>query len=199
MSTRLYSALLAGAVVTSIVTATDNVQAFSLDFAGSNLKSVSDLNINGNLFEVDFQSQNYQGSFQGTPLFLDDQLGAIEAANALAIALNSSGFVNDPNSTFGDGVRNSFLIPFSLTSGNPSQQQVTSVEGEFNNGTVAILGSFFTDGVTGSAPQSASYAVFTQTGTTAVPTPALLPGLIGFSMSIVRKRKKQQVDGRATT
>lgn len=212
MAIRFSSALLAGAVATTIVTTASNAQAISLDFAGSNLKSVTGLNVNGTIFDVDFASQNFNGAFNGStgdPFFLtspNPETDATAAASALIAVLNdqANGFVNNPNSTFADGARTGFLIPFLTTvvqGQGPNNDTVTSIVGIFDsvNGIVNPSGNLLFGQVDAGA-QAFSYAVFTvdEDATAAIPTPALLPGLLGFGMSIVRKRKKQQEDSLAT-
>lgn len=72
----------------------------------------------------------------------------------------------------------------SLTSGNADLISSTS----FTDDSVTVN---FTDIFTPPASQVFSFDIQTSDAA-AIPTPALLPGLIGFGMSIVRKKRKQE-------
>lgn len=65
-------------------------------------------------------------------------------------------------------------------------------EGEFFNQLLIVLGDDVPGGNGFNERWAADNFTFGQAYAQPVPTPALLPGLIGFGMSIVRKKRKQQ-------
>ncbi len=204
MATRLHSALLAGAVATSVIATAEVAQSATPDFNGGSsiLSSITDLSIPGyGIFDVNFRTPNFNGAYGGNnPFFLGNEAGADAAVDAINSVLDitsvnglefGEGLNNNGNTNQGFGAtqRNAYLVPYLLQNGD---SEVLNKLGSYD-GDDWVRSNFAAVAVTESGSQTApttSYAIFTQTQ--AVPTPALLPGLIGFGMSVVRKRKKQQ-------
>jgi hypothetical protein len=78
-----------------------------------------------------------------------------------------------------------YLIPYNLfgQGNNPTVDVVASSSGNPWNAIVATVPR------NGGGNQPV-YAVFTEVPSTAVPTPALLPGLVGLGVAALRKKKQ---------
>ena len=195
MATRSYSALLAGVVASSILVTAEISQAASLQGPNQNLQGINDLQIGSFLVDVGFASGSFNSAYgpnanSPVPRFLNDAAGATTAVNAINAFFNSVGFgdqVGPPGPT--DGIQGSnsdqYLIPFFLDNSGG----FTAKRGRYNSSDWASV-SDFSASSNAPANQTPSFAVFSNAR--AVPTPALLPGILGFGMSIVRKRKKQR-------
>lgn len=105
--------------------------------------------------------------------------GAATLAYDLDAVMDTTLRIASPNSGSGVWDLNVFIPTSLFTSSDPYVYFYSAFNGSFNG-----FDEWAT--VAGGAPTGVD-----------IPTPALLPGLIGFGMSIVRKRKQQQVESLA--
>jgi hypothetical protein len=176
----LTGALVMGAMAIGSFVSIDAAEAATLvTNGGGDVLGIEDLLVGTTTYDVDFKNANYQNLFeaQGEPnLFLGNQTGAQTAAAAINAFLTSS-------LQFGSiflGNASSYLIPYALN-GNTVNAVLSS-----GNPWIASLSTAPKNGG-GNQPV---YAVFTEVPSTAVPTPALLPGLVGLSVAALRKKKQ---------
>jgi hypothetical protein len=184
----LTGALVMGTVAIGSLGAIDAAEAASLvTNGGGKVLGIDALQVGTTTYDVDFNNANFTSLFgpqnppNNLPTFWQDPSGAQTVANAINAFLTSSG-------QFGSiflGNAATYLIPYNLSgNGNNTTINVVSSSGNPWNAIVTT------------APQNGGgnqpvYAVFTEVPTsTAVPTPALLPGLVGLGVAALRKKKQ---------
>lgn len=167
-------------------------QAAALVGPLNNLQGIDALQIGDTVYDIRFRSGSFNSTFDNPagakplPTFLGNESGATAAVNAINAFFNSVNF-GDNAGPPADGILGNvspqYLIPFladTLNNGN-----VTSKVGVYSSGNW-ILGSNLLD--QRNASQTASYVEFTNAR--AIPTPALLPGVIGVGLGLLRKRQQ---------
>lgn len=168
-------------------------QAAALFGPRNNLQGIDGLQIGDTIYDVRFNSGSFNSIFklpgdsgsQTVPTFFGNQTGANSAVNAINAFFNSAAI--NFGDLSGDGilgnVSTQYIIPFAAQASNNGF--VDSALGIYQ-GTSWTLGSVFT--AQRNASQTPSYVEFINSRP--VPTPALLPGLIGLGWTALRKRKK---------
>jgi hypothetical protein len=182
----LTGALAMGAVAIGSLVAIDAAEAATLVInGGGKVLGIDALQVGSTTYNVDFDNANFTSLFgpqnppSTLPTFWQDPSGAQTVANAINAFLTSS-------SQFGSiflGNAASYIIPYDLTgNGNNTVQAVLSS----GNPWVASLATAPRNG----GKNQPVYAVFAEVPSTAVPTPALLPGLVGLGVAALRKKKQ---------
>lgn len=159
---------------------------------------VDDIDIDGVTYNVNFTIDTF-ASLYGAPAdnnstyalnpFWGNQTGALSATNALVAVLNAENPVPTRTSPFS----RTFLTPTQVI-GNLLGGSFGSFD-RFNPTPSWRTGSFA--GLGESIEQS--YATFAVVPPTPIPTPALLPGLLGMGIAAWRKRKNQESEQVAET
>lgn len=214
--TMSFSAVMAATVAGGFVAAfTAPAQALSIA-NGSTLNLTGSVNITGNPgnYQFDFLSQGLPVD-PGTPG--DIELGLVNTLSFagvtevpggakirdLATSSPGGGFETTPITNFITGLKLSTgeIVSFNL---NAFSEFTTFIPGPFgsqfgvNGG--GLVGSFVSDSgsVLGKGALTAQFATSSLTGVTtysasirAIPTPALLPGLLGLALGALRKRKAE--------
>jgi hypothetical protein len=186
MKKQFLTATVIGAVAIGSMVAIGEAEAATLVTNGAG--KVTDLNgllVGSTTYDIKFENANFNslfdisGSPKPAPTFWGNQTGAEVAADAINSFLNTNSVA--ATAFLGNAV--GYLIPFASGSGN----NITSI---YSTGTPwsRAVANFAQNGG-GNQPV---YAVFSQVPSTAIPTPALLPGLIGMGVATLRKKKKAQ-------
>jgi hypothetical protein len=188
LSTLATAGMLLGAV--------DAAQAASLQGPLNNLQGITDLVVGDTIYDVQFRPGSFNSTFDNPagakplPTFLNNEAGATAAVNAINAFFNSVNFGDNfgpPRDGILGNVSTAYIIPFLADTSNNGN--VTSKQGVYPSSSVGdwSLGANFTD--QRNASQTPSYVEFTNGRP--VPTPALLPGLVGLGATAWRKRKQQ--------
>jgi hypothetical protein len=191
--------LVAGTMMAVTLMPIDRAQAVpTFDGNRNNLNGITGLQVGSTIYDVIFGPQNYTGFFGNDALPQFDAAGALQAANSI------NAFFNLPDNEFGDaGLPNdndnligqnnfSYLVPY-LRNGN----DITSIQSVISPGVVPAPGVVLdpewniSNDVTIGRNDQQTYARFDNARAVPVPTPALLPGLVGMGLSFWRKRKEE--------
>lgn len=212
LKTLAFNAAIAGAVAVGSVATTTPTHAatitsggFVIDSPTTATATLSDQNINLNFAGItDFGFIGRSGDFVGATAASD----GIKVSNLL-ITPSSGTFTPNSFQNFSAVANpNPFITGIKLSDGTDVVFKLlsSSIAGSFGNadGTGAINtfslggilnGEFIQPNVIGAQGTVASLRIDSSNGSNirvaVVPTPALLPGLIGFGVAAVRKRKKQ--------
>jgi hypothetical protein len=177
-------AIAAGAMAIGCLGQMGSAEAATLVQNGGKVQGITGLDISGLLYDVKFAPANYNGTFNGKPdpTFLGNETGATNAVNAIVSFFNaqnveSGAFPSSPDT---------FYVPFAVA-GDKAQDLVSVIVGSYSNPNWIRSGPL-SNGDTERRDQL-NYAVFTASST-AIPTPALLPGLIGMGITALRKKKQ---------
>jgi hypothetical protein len=180
-------AAIAATVVTASVVASAPAQAMSIDYSSSTLAKLTNLG-SGN-FLLDFApSPNVTLVSSPSPAFGTNG-GSLSFADLSLTGTSGGPWIGGPLNDFitGFGAAGNFdLTSFTLTQTifNGTPFFLGNFAGIFDGTNVAATGTFDTSGL-----------AFLTTGKTfsgeiiPVPTPALLPGLVGLGVAALRKRK----------
>lgn len=125
--------------------------------------------------------------------FWGNQTGSLSATNALVAVLNAENPVPTRTSPFTGG----FFIPPQVNELIPGFNFLDSSYGVFNDFNSPPSWSAFSNIDVGDVEQP--YATFAVVPPTPIPTPALLPGLLGMGIAAWRKRKNQESEQVAET
>jgi hypothetical protein len=186
----LTSALMVGTVAIGSLAAIGGAEAAAIvKNGGGTITGITALQVGSTTYNVDFSNANFTSLFgpqtppSTLPTFWQNEPGASAAANAINALLNGDG-------EFGSvflGNAASYLIPYNLI-GRGNNATVEAVLGlqDSTPAWISVLTTAPRNGV-GNQPV---YAVFSEVPSTAVPTPALLPGLIGLGVTALRKKKQ---------
>jgi hypothetical protein len=163
--------------------------------SNGNVTGINGLDVQGANYNVTFSSSSYNDLFEGTgltPTFLGNETGAQSAVDAIIAAFNTLspiplGIVDPGALIF--GAQQGVNVPFDK---DPNQFAflggLTSFKsGWYDNPTQKWITQSFTGGQ-GSGIRTPQLAIFTANAAP-IPTPALLPGLIGLGVA-VRRRKQ---------
>jgi hypothetical protein len=196
MQKQLLNAVLAASVFT-VGTATLAVTGFSAPAeagvlvrqggANSSVVGINQLQIDSQLFDVSFERANYNSTFTAkglTPTFLNNVLGANNAVTAI------NAFFNDIPE-LGEiflGNENFYYIPTALST---TVSGVGGLSANANSAWVPL--SFSNVSTEGGGNTQFIYATF-KPSAAAIPTPALLPGLVGLGLGVLRKKKQAEVN-----
>jgi hypothetical protein len=192
--------LLAGTMIAVTLMPIDRAQAATIGNR-NNLNSITGLQVGGTLYDVTFSAGNFNGAFggaSGIPQF--NAAGATQAVNAINAFFNSTAI------EFGDGSTGSpddnlvgaaakdfsYLVPYLLTGNDVSSKLGVMLSRVVSSSTPDpewTLGGTDVAIARTTNPQSSVYASFDKARP--VPTPALLPGLVGLGLSVWRKRKEE--------
>jgi hypothetical protein len=180
-----------GAMSVGMFALMDTAEAATLvQNGGGTVTGINGLTIGTSSYNVDFNNANFTSLFGSTgtspqPTFWQNQTGAQDAANAINSFLTGQ---NQLGNIF-LGNANSYLVAFNLippSKGN-GPGTVAGIKG--------LSGNPWTSSFVDDVPQNGGgnqpvYAVFSAVPPTAIPTPALLPGLIGMGLAAMRKKKQ---------
>jgi hypothetical protein len=182
-----------GAVAIGSMVAIGEAEAATIVKNGVFITDINALQVGSTTYNVQFSNANFTSLFgpetppSTLPTFWQSESGASAAAAAVAInaVLNGGEF----GSVF-LGNAASYLIPYNLVPGQGNSENVQAVLGSQNSVPAWISG--LTTAPRNGGGNQPVYAVFSQVPSTAIPTPALLPGLIGMGVATLRKKKKAQ-------
>ena len=166
--------------------------------SGGDVTAINGLDVQGTNYNVRFSSTRYNALFEGTgltPTFLGNETGALAAVNAIVAAFNAvspipSGIV-DPNLPV-FGAQPFVFVPFAK---DPTQFAflgglVSYKQGTYNNPTQGWITQPFTISQGGDIGTS-QIAIFTANASPSpIPTPALLPSLVGFGVAALRRKQQ---------
>ncbi|MEM6450334.1 MAG: PTPA-CTERM sorting domain-containing protein [Cyanobacteria bacterium P01_D01_bin.105] len=183
---------------------TEPASAFNLVFSDSPTNSlverIDDLEVNlssgAQSFDVTFTAGSFNAVFgAGASLsdftFLNDA-DATAAANAISLALSTNLALSALNSGPGAGSRfDGFIIPYAVNSSSYSGVWDRFGDIQFDSVSNSIPGAVANRSFN---PSFHSFARFSAPDAADVPTPALLPGLIGMGVAAIRKRRLAQAE-----
>jgi hypothetical protein len=185
MKGQFLTAAVIGAVAIGSVVSSSAAEAATLvtnngNLATGTITGINALQVDSTTYNVSFSNGSYNGTF-GTPTFLNNQAGAGSAVDAINSFLTSTG-------RFGNvflGNANIYRVPFAL-SNNLVQAFESSGQSSSNPWAKIVVSNIALD------DSKSVYAVFAAVPAAAVPTPALLPGLIGMGVATLQKRNKAE-------
>lgn len=151
------------------------------------------LDVSGTLYDVKFEDGSYDQVFAATgrtPTFLGDLTGATNAATAIANFLNSNpGNEIIPGALFSVADLQVIQVVYELLPNRITAQSATS-DSSGQSWQTRVIG-------TNSDGDIGVFAVFASANATPIPTPALLPGLLGLGVAALRKRKGETTESGA--
>ena len=166
--------------------------------SGGDVTAINGLDVQGTNYNVRFSATAYNDLFEGTgitPTFLGNPMGAQAAVNAIIAAFNTLspiplGIVDLNDPIF--GAQPFVNVPFDK---DPNQFAflgglVSFKYGSYDIPTQQWITQSFT-GIQGSGLRTPQLALFTaNTSPTPIPTPALLPSLVGFGVAALRRKQQ---------
>ena len=165
-------------------------QAAALDGPLNNLQGINELQIGDTIYDIRFRPGGFNSTFDNPagakplPTFLNNEAGATAAVNAINAFFNSVNFGDVAGNGILGNVSTQYLIPF--LADIAQNGNVTSKVGVYSGGNWTLGSSDLIHAR--NASQTPSYVEFINAR--AIPTPALLPGVIGVGLGLLRKRQQ---------
>jgi hypothetical protein len=169
-----------------------SAQAATLNGNRNELKGINDLQIGSTLYKVEFKEEykDIAGKNAAPQFNVTAATQAVDAINAF-FNLSPLNFGDLSSEKLDGEEKYSYLVPF-LLAGTGDNATVTSKQSTLlNRNTSSGNWVLSTTNKVNSQKSESTYAKFTATGVVPVPTPALLPGLVGMGLSFWRKQKEE--------